>query len=148
MQLLTKLSVTFCRLLGCFEHCDVAGNDLADLTVSTHRAGLTKQFFFSDLQQAKPAYVVSLKVSLEHFLQYLDKEERVHRAAGGLTTALSSIIKAFYYDLSMFARAQMAKCRTARAVKDAKIMEGRVGSNILEGNGVEVHAGPCVHSRT
>ena len=49
--------------------------------------------------------MVSLKVPLEHFLQYLEKEERVHRALGGLTTALGSVIKAFY-DLSMFARAQ------------------------------------------
>ena len=37
-----------CLFLGCFEHDDVAGNDLANFTVSTHRAGLTKQLFFSD----------------------------------------------------------------------------------------------------
>ena len=37
-----------CRFPGCFEHDDVAGNDLANLSVSTHRAGLTKQFLFSD----------------------------------------------------------------------------------------------------
>ena len=49
-----------------------------------------------------------MKVPLEHFLQYLEKEERVHRAVGGLTTALGSIIKALDYDLSMFARAQKA----------------------------------------
>ena len=91
---------------------------------------MTKQLFFSDLWQAKPAYVVSLKVPLEHFLQYLEKEERVHRAAGGLTTVLSRTIKAFFYDLSMFARAQMAKCRTARATKVAKLVKEWVGSNI------------------
>ena len=37
-----------CLFLGCFEHDDVAGNDLANFTVSTHRAGLMKQLFFSD----------------------------------------------------------------------------------------------------
>ena len=133
-----------CRFLGCFEHDDVAGHDLPNLTVSIRRAGLTKHFFFSDLWQAKPAYVVSLKVPLEHFLQCLEKEERVHRAVGGLTTALGSVIKALYYDLSMFARAQKAKCRAARAGKVAKLME--VGSDIWKENGVEIHAGPCVHS--
>ena len=74
--------------------------------------------------------MVSLKVSLEHFLQYLEKEERVHRAVGGLTTAFACIIKTMAYDLSMFARAQKAKCRTARATKDAKLVEEWVGSNI------------------
>ena len=38
-----------CRFLGCSEHDDVAGNDLANLSVSTHRAGLMKQLFFSHL---------------------------------------------------------------------------------------------------
>ena len=90
----------------CFEYDDIAGNDLANLVVSIRRTGLMKHFFFSDLWQAKPAYVVSLKVPLEHFLQYLEKEERVHRAVGGLKTALGSVIKALDYDLSMFARAQ------------------------------------------
>ena len=86
--------------------------------------------FFSDLWQAKPAYVVSLKVSLEHFLPFLEKEERVRRAVGGLTTALGSIVKTLAHDLPMFARAQKAKCRAARAVKDAKLMEDRVRSDI------------------
>ena len=54
----------------------------------------------------------------------------MHRAVGGLTTAPGSIIKAFDCDLSMFARAQKAKCRAARAVKDAKLIEKWVGSDI------------------
>ena len=69
-------------------------------------------------------------MSLEHFLQYLEKEKRVHRAVGGLTTAPGSIIKASDCDLSMFARAQKAMCRTARAVKDAKLIEEWVESDI------------------
>ena len=64
MQLPTTFFRDACRFLGCFEHDDVAGHDLPNLTVSIRRAGLTKHFFFSDLWQAKPAYVVSLKVSL------------------------------------------------------------------------------------
>ena len=47
MQLLTTFAVTTVVSSG-FEHDDVAGNDLANLTVSTHRAGLMKQLFFSD----------------------------------------------------------------------------------------------------
>ena len=43
-----NVSRDICLFLGCFEYDDVAGNDLANLTVSTHRAGLTKQLFFSD----------------------------------------------------------------------------------------------------
>ena len=89
-----------------------------------------KQLFFSDLWQAKPTYVVSLKSSLNHFFQYLENEERVHRAVGGLTTALGSIMKALDYDLSMLVRTQKAKCRTARAVKDAQLIEQWVGSDI------------------
>ena len=54
----------------------------------------------------------------------------MHRAVGGLTTAFGSIIKALDCDLSMFARAQKAECRAARAIKDAKLMEDRVGSDI------------------
>ena len=50
--------------------------------------------------------------------------------AGGLTTALGSVTKTLAYDLSKFARAQKAKCRAARAVKGAKLMEDRVGSDI------------------
>ena len=47
-----------CRFLGFFfKRVDVDGHDLANLVASTHRAGLTKQFSFSDLRQAKPAYV-------------------------------------------------------------------------------------------
>ena len=72
-----------------------------------------------------------MKVPLEHFLQYLEKEERVHRAVGGLTTALGSVIKALDYDLSMLVRTQKAKRRTARAVKDAKLVEECDGSDIL-----------------
>ena len=64
-----------CRFLGCFEHDDVAGNDLPNLVVSISRTGLMKQFFFSDLRQAKPVYVVSLKMPLEHFLQNLEKKK-------------------------------------------------------------------------
>ena len=53
----------------------------------------------------------------------------------------------FFYDLSMFARAQMAKCRTVRAVKDAKIMEDRVGSDIWKEMVSKSTQGlPCVHS--
>ena len=37
-----------CHFLGCFERVDVDGHDLANLVASTHRAGLTKQLFFSD----------------------------------------------------------------------------------------------------
>ena len=92
--------------------------------------------------------MVSLKVSLEHFLQYLEKKkERVHRAVRGLTTALGGIIiKALDYDLSMFARAQKAKRRAARAVKDAKLIEEWVGSDIWKEMVLKIHAGPCVHS--
>ena len=87
------------------------------------------------------------KVSLEHFLQYLEKEERVHRAVGGLTTAPGSVIKAFDCDLSMFARAQVAKRRTVRPVKDAKIMEDRVWSDIWKEMVSKSTQGlPCVHS--
>ena len=119
-----------CRFLGCFEYEDSAGNDLANLMVSIHRHGLRKPLFFSDLWQAKPSYVVSLKSSLKHFLQYLENEERVHRAVGGLTTALGSIMKALDYDLTMLVRTQKAKCRTARAVKDAQLIEQWVGADI------------------
>ena len=90
--------------------------------------------------------MVSLKVSLEHSLQYLEKETRVHRAVGGLTTALGSVIKALDYDLSMFARAQKAKSRTVRAVKDAKIMEDGVGSDIWkEMVSKSTHGLRCIH---
>ena len=50
-----------CRFLGCFEYDDIAAHDLPNLVVSIRRTGLMKQLFFSDLWQAKPAYVVSMK---------------------------------------------------------------------------------------
>ena len=80
--------------------------------------------------------MVSLKVPLEHFLQYLEKEKRVHRAVG------------VDYDLSIFAGAQKAKSRTARAVKDAKLMEEWVGSDISKEMVLKSTQGPrCIHER-
>ena len=89
------------RFLVCFEFDDIAGQDFANLMVSIRRTGLMKQLFFSDLWQAKSTYVVSLKTALKHF-QYLEHEERAHKAVGGLTTALGGIIvKALDYNFSM-----------------------------------------------
>ena len=76
-----------------------------------------KQLFFSDLWQAKPTCVVWLKVALKHFLQYLEDEGRVHRAVGGLTTALGRVVRALDYDLSVLVRTQKAKRRAVRAIK-------------------------------
>ena len=63
-----------CRFLRCSEHDVVAGNDLANLSVSTHRAGLMKQLFFSDSGK-RSLLTCSRLLSLEHFLQNREKEE-------------------------------------------------------------------------
>ena len=115
--------------LGVFDFDDIAGNDLSKLMVSIHKDGFIKKLIFSDTWQAKPTYIVSLKVSLKHFVEYLENEERVNRAHGSTTTALGNIPKAVDYDLSTLVRTQKAKCRTMKTVKDAILVEEWVGSD-------------------
>ena len=91
---------------------------------------MTKQLFFSDsgkrslLTRSRWGCRWSIASSI------WKKKKECTEPSAGLTTALGSIIKTLVYDLLMFARAQKAKCRAARAVKDAKLMEDRVGSDI------------------
>ena len=126
-------STDICRdiglFLGVFDFDDIAGNDLSKLMVSIHKDGFIKKLIFSDTWQAKPTYIVSLKVSLKHFVEYLENEERVNRAHGSTTTALGNILKAVDYDLSTLVRTQKAKCRTTKTVKDAILVEEWVGSD-------------------
>lgn len=82
------------RFLGCFDFADEAGRDLPNLLVSIFKAGLLKNILLSKVWQGKKNYIVSLRTSLQHFVGYLENEERVHRAVGGLTSALGNILKA------------------------------------------------------
>ena len=80
-----------CRVLGCFEFDDSAGDDLSHLTI--FKGGFIRRFIMTHLWQSKPTYVLSLKVSLQHFVEYLESEERLHTAFGGFTTALAHILE-------------------------------------------------------
>ena len=79
------------RFLGCFHFPDQAGDDLSNLVVSIFKGRLLKRLVQSSLWQFKKSYCVSLFGSLKHFVSYLLNEERVHRAFGGLTTALTNL---------------------------------------------------------
>ena len=67
-----------CRFLGCFEFDDSAGHDLGHSMVSIFKGGFIKRLTW----QPKPTYVVSLKVSLQHFVEYFESEERMVGASG------------------------------------------------------------------
>ena len=84
------------RFLGCFVFKDVAGEDLANLLVSIFKLGLLRSLIVSQLWRAKKSYLRSLKVSLKHFVAYLLHEQRMLRAFGGLTTALTNLDAAIF----------------------------------------------------
>ena len=79
--------------LNSFIFTDDAGTDLANLMVSIHRGGLFKSLIISKPWRTKRSCLISLKQSMRHFVAYLEHEQRVTRAVGGLT-ALGSLQKA------------------------------------------------------
>ena len=100
------------------------------------RAALPKAYTHRPWE-AKPAYVTSLKVALEHFIQYLKDDERVVNVFGGMATTLRNILKAFDRDLSTLV--------DARARKDTQKHWKMGWLRRLARNGLVVHAGPAVH---
>ena len=72
-----------CRFLGCFEFDDSAGHDVGHFMVSIFKGGFIKRPTVTNLWQPKPTNVVSLKVSLQHFVEYFESEERMVRASRG-----------------------------------------------------------------
>ena len=79
------------RFIGCFDFPDEAGEDLGHLLVSIFKAGFLRQLLTSKLWNSKAYFLKSLKQSLQHFVGFLENEERVHRAFGGLTLSLIHI---------------------------------------------------------
>lgn len=116
------------RFLGCFIFPDEAGMDLGHLMVSIFRHGLLRPLLTNKLWNCKQNYLKSLKSSLKHFVEYLENESRMVRAFGGLTTALGSLARALDYEMSGQNKQKEAQRKTARAVKDAKLIENWVGA--------------------
>ena len=118
------------RFLGCFDFPGDAGTDLSHLAVSIFKAGLLRQLMATKLWTAKSNFLKSLKWSLHHFLGFLENEERLQRAFGGLTSALGNIVKALDWELSHPLRAHAATQKEKKAQKDAERIEQWVGSDV------------------
>ena len=107
------------RFFGCFQFSNEAGQDLPNLMVSIFNHGLLKPLLLSKLRHAKPTYLMSLKWSLNHLLDFLENEERIVRSIGGLTTALSTIGKALDYELAVMVKNKRSKRK--KALRHARI---------------------------
>ena len=118
------------RFLGCFDFPDEAGEDLGHLLVSIFKAGFLRQLLTSKLWNSKAYFLKSLKQSLQHFVGFLENEERVHRAFGGLTTALGNILRALDWELTQPLKVKDLERKQKRAEKDAELIESWVGSEV------------------
>ena len=118
------------RFIGCFDFPDEAGEDLGHLLVSIFKAGFLRQLLTSKLWNSKAYFLKSLKQSLQHFVGFLENEERVHRAFGGLTTALGNILRALDWELKQPLKVKDLERKQKRAEKDAELIESWVGSDI------------------
>lgn len=120
------------RFLGCFVFPDEAGLDLANLLVSVFRSGAFKQVLTSTPWRLTGSYLKSLKVSLRHFVDHWEDEQRTIRAFGGLTTALQSIRSALEYQLSAQLRHKESDRKKAKAIIDSALIEAWVGSEVYK----------------
>ena len=107
------------RFFGCFQFSNEAGQDLPNLMVSIFNHGLLKPLLLSKLRHAKPTYLMSLKWSLNHLLDFLENEERIVRSIGGLTNALITIGKALDYELAVMVKNKRSKRK--KALRHARI---------------------------
>ena len=118
------------RFLGCFEFPDEAGGDLSHLMVSIFKSGLLRLLISTKLWQAKKNFLKSLKWSLHHFIGFLENEERMHRAFGGLTTALRNILRALDWELSQRLKVKGKEQTEKKAQKDAELIDQWVGPEV------------------
>ena len=120
------------RFFGCFQFSNEAGMDLPNLLVSIFKHGLLKPLLLSKLWHAKPTYLMSLKWSLKHLLEFLENEERMVRSIGGLTTALSTIGKALDYELAVMVKNKRSKRKGINAQNDSRLIDKWVGSDVYK----------------
>ena len=127
------------RFLGCFEFTDEAGRDLPNLVVSIFRRGYLKKLLVHPLWNAKNSYLRSLQFSLKHFVEYLENEQRVDRAFGGLTTALGCICRAFGYEMGARMKHTEALRKATKVDKDAVAIHNWVGAEVWKELVVDAH---------
>ena len=120
------------RFFGCFQFSNEAGQDLPNLMVSIFKHGLLKPLLLSKLWHAKPTYLMSLKWSLKHLLDFLENKERIVRSIGGLTTALSTIGKAIDYELAVMVKNKRSKRKGINAQNDSRLIDKWVGSDVYK----------------
>ena len=60
------------------------------------KAGPFKRLILPKRWRSKRNYLKSLQLSTRHVVAHLEHEERIVRAAGGLTTALANLLKAIF----------------------------------------------------